>query len=100
MAAARWVSMTGIMLVTLGDVRPSMVATNELLSIGFGIIASFTNIVRIPSDAVPTKPDDLKKYVVGSPRSPVDLLLVHRDGTRFWITDGAVSWFCTPGSYR
>ena len=70
-----------------------MVATNELLSMGFGIIASFTNAVQVPVDSVPTKKADLQRYVVGSPRSPVDLFLVHRDGTRFWVTDGAVTWF-------
>src|SRR5438876_619504 len=77
-----------------------MVDTNTLLSIGFSIVANFANVVEIPDHASPASLGDLRKYVVGSPRSPVDLFLWDRRGTRFWIEDGAVHRFCTPGSYR
>ena len=33
------------------------------------------------------------------PASPVDLYLVHRSGTQFWISEGVVQRFQTPDSY-
>jgi hypothetical protein len=76
-----------------------MVDTNALLSIAFSLIANFTNVVQVPSDAVPQNPADLSKFVVGSPSSPTDLYLVHRKGTAFWISGGVVYRYRSPGSF-
>jgi len=77
-----------------------MVDTNALLSIAFSMIAGFSNIVEIPHQAVPTGPQDLQTFTIGSPNSPIDVVLLHKKGTRFWISRGSVYSFSTPGSYR
>ncbi len=76
-----------------------MIDTNALLSVAFSLIANFTNVVPVPSDAVPQYPADLAKCVVGSPSSPTDLYLVHKRGTEFWINGGVVYRFRSPGSF-
>jgi len=77
-----------------------MVDTNALLSIAFSMLANFSNIVEVPHQAVPMGVDDLEKCVLGSPNSPVDVTMVHKKGTRFFISRGSVCDFCTPGSFR
>lgn len=76
-----------------------MVDTNQLLSIAFTIISSFTNVVHIPPDRVPQDRADLQKIVIGSPHSPLDLWLVHKRGDEFWICDGVVQQYQSPDSY-
>src|SRR5271157_5827328 len=76
-----------------------MVLTNALLSIGFSLIANFTNVVPVPADSVPVRAEDLRQFVVGTYRSPVDLHVVHRRGTIFGIRDGVVYLFEDPGSF-
>ncbi len=76
-----------------------MIDTNALLNVGFTIIASFANLAGIPDDSVPKTPADLRKYIVGSPRSPTDIFLFHSNGTSFRIEEGAVQHFESPGSY-
>ena len=76
-----------------------MVDTNALLSIAFSLITSFTNVVSVPSDAVPHDRADLTKILVGSPSSPTDLYLVDRKGTEFSISGGVVYRYRSPGSY-
>ena len=76
-----------------------MLDTNALLSISFALIANFASVVRIPPDSVPAGTADLQRLVVGSPRSPIDLHCVHRRATLFWIEDGAVIGYRSPGSF-
>jgi len=76
-----------------------MVLTNALLSIAFGIVANFTNVVPIPDEAVPKRVEDLARFIVGSPSSPLDMFLVDRKGTEFEISGGVVRHFDSPGSY-
>src|SRR5207249_3458739 len=76
-----------------------MVDTNALLSMAFAIISSFTNIVEVAREHVPTSAGDLEKCNIGTLYSPVDLFLMHRSGTCFWIRDGAVQAYESPGSY-
>jgi hypothetical protein len=79
-----------------------MIATNELLKIGFAIVAGFTNVVQIQRGAVPTTAADLAKFVAGGP-APVpstSLYLLDRRGNEFWIKDGTVYQFSSPGSYK
>ena len=76
-----------------------MIVTNALLNVGLTLVASFANLVGIPDNSVPKTPANLRKYIVGSPESPVDMCLFHRDGTSFFISEGVVQRFESPGSY-
>jgi hypothetical protein len=80
-----------------------MFDTNALLSIAFSMIASFTNIVEVPPEAVPTQPGDLQRCVIGrpgsGPGSALHLILTHRKGTEFWIGNGAIYAYSSPGSF-
>ena len=76
-----------------------MVDTNALLSIGFAIVANFTNIVHVPPAEVPTTINDLQKYIVGSPNRPIDLSLQLKNGAYYWIFEGVVQGFESPGTY-
>jgi len=76
-----------------------MIDTNQLLSIAFTLIANFTSVVKVPPDCVPQRAEDLKKIVIGSPQSPLDLWLVHKRGHEFWISGGIVRQYESPDSY-
>ena len=76
-----------------------MIDTNALLSIAFTLISNFTQVVEVPYHAVPQKTADLESCLIGSPSSPCDLYMVHRKGTEFWIADGVVWAYRSPGSY-
>ena len=76
-----------------------MILTNALLSIGFSLVAEFTNIVSVPADQVPTRVEDLARCVVGDPHSPIDFGFLHRNGASFTVTDGVVDRFTAPGSF-
>jgi len=76
-----------------------MIDTNTFLSIGFAIVANFTNQVPIPRDSVPQTTNDLRSYIVGSPYRPVFLSLVDKRGAHFSIRDGAVESYESPRSY-
>jgi len=67
-----------------------MILTNLLLSFGFSIATNFGHMAALPSDLVPTTPQDLKSYRVGDFHSPANLYLQHNRGTTFAIEDGAV----------
>jgi hypothetical protein len=73
--------------------------TNALLSIAFSLVAAFTNIVHIPSREVPIGTSDLNKYLIGSPTSPADVFLFHKNGSSFEVRDGTVRWYCSPRSF-
>ncbi len=76
-----------------------MIDTNQLLSVAFSLISSFTNVVNIPSATVPQQRDDLARIVVGGPYSPLDLWLVCKGGDEFWIRRGVVNQYLSPDSY-
>jgi hypothetical protein len=76
-----------------------MVDTNALLSVAFSLIANFTNIVHVPPAAVPQSASGVESCVIGTPYSPVDVYIRHRKGTEFWISDGIVEQFRSPGSF-
>ncbi len=63
------------------------------------MIANFTNIVDVPSQAVPTEPGDLERCIIGRPGSAVHLILTHRNGTEFWIGKGVIYRYSSPGSF-
>ncbi len=73
-----------------------MALTSSLLSAAFGIVSNFAAVVHIPREAIDTGGDNC---VVGMRHRPLDLYLVHRSGTQFWIENGAVSMFESPGSF-
>ena len=75
-----------------------MIDTNALLSIAFSIIANFTNAVYIPAHSVPQSTNDVEAYRVARHMYPVDVYLRHRQGTEFWIINGAVQVYYTPGT--
>src|SRR5882724_1541289 len=75
-----------------------MILTNALLSIGFSLIANFTNTIAVPCEQVPTRIEDLREYSIGGVSSPTDLVLVHRRGTVFDVKHGAVTRFLSPDS--
>jgi hypothetical protein len=76
-----------------------MIDTNQLLSITFALISSFTKVVEVPSDQIPKSREDLTKIVIGSPYSPVDVYVVHRKGSEFWIRGGVVHQYFSPVSF-
>src|SRR6266404_3541684 len=76
-----------------------MVDTNQLLSIAFTLISNFANVVEIPRQEVPQLREDLTKVLIGSPHSPVDLYLVHKRGSEFWLSDGVVYQYYSPISF-
>jgi hypothetical protein len=76
-----------------------MLDTNLLLAVAFPLVSNFAQIVHIPESSVPHSAQDLVQTVVGSPASPVDLYLKHRDGTEFWLRGGAVGGYSSPHSY-
>ena len=76
-----------------------MVDTNTLINIALTIIANFTNVVHVPENAVPKDSGDIVHQVVGGPRDPTDLYLVDKKGTEFWIRNGVVFAYRSPGSY-
>jgi hypothetical protein len=73
--------------------------TNALLSIALAMIANFTNIVEVPPSAVPTKASDLARFVIGRPGWPLHMILTHHAGTEFWINNGAIYSYSSPGSF-
>jgi len=81
-----------------------MIDTNQLLTIGFALLAHFTNVVHMPPEPVPQSPNDLQQYRIGSPNSPTDLFLVDRAGANYWISGGIVKRFgsllSNPGPKR
>src|SRR6266516_4568875 len=79
-----------------------MIDTNALLSIGFSIVAGFSNVVQIPHGAVPTKPEDLRRLVMGGPPPvpAINLHLVDRRGTQFSIRNGSVDGFSCGNATR
>ena len=52
----------------------------------------------MPTLNIPVGVENVRSYLVGSPDSPVDLSFVCRNGNIFWIHDGVVYRFQTPGS--
>jgi hypothetical protein len=76
-----------------------MIDTNTLLSIGFSLLAQFTNVVRLPTDVVPQQPGHLQRYLIGTPNSPIDLFLAHSGGTSFLISHGIVQRVLSPKSF-
>ena len=74
-----------------------MVDTNALFSPMFSLIANFTNVVNIPPDALPQKPEDLDICVLGY-FGPAGAHLRHHKGTEFWIHRGAIGDYGSGGS--
>ena len=75
-----------------------MIDTNALLSIAFSIVSNFTNAVYIPPHSVPQNTSDLEAFGVARHLYPVDVYLRHKKGTQFWIINGAVQLYYTPGT--
>lgn len=77
-----------------------MIDTNALLNFAFSIVATFTNAVSVPPEAVPQSVQDLASYTIGrGPFFPIDVYLRHKRGTHFIIGNGAVSYYTNPRSY-
>jgi hypothetical protein len=77
-----------------------LVNTNELLNLALSVVVQFSQVANVPPAEVPTKTNDLESYVVGSPSSPIDVVLVHRRGARYWFHEGAIQYFWSPSSYH
>ena len=76
-----------------------MVNTNELLSIAFSLITSFTNVVNVPPQGVPHSPADLTRIGLINPTTRFDLYLAQREGYEYWIRDGVVQGYASPDSF-
>lgn len=76
-----------------------MIATNQLLSIAFAVISNFANVVEIPQRELPQQQEDLTKILIGTPNSPLDMYLVHKQGSEFWLSDGVVYQYYSPVSF-
>jgi hypothetical protein len=76
-----------------------MVNTNELLSIAFSLITSFTNVVNVPPQGVPHSPADLTRIGLINPTTRFDLWLVQREGYEYWIRDGVLQGYASPDSF-
>jgi hypothetical protein len=75
-----------------------MVNTNELLSIAFSLITSFTNVVNVPPQGVPHSPADLTRIGLINPTT---------DSTFTWHNErdtstgsGTASFKATPARTR
>ena len=73
-----------------------MIDTNALLAFAFSIVASFTNVVHVPSEAVPQSRSDLAVCVIGRTYFPLDVYLESEKGARFWIRNGVVKQYEYP----
>ncbi len=71
-----------------------MLLTNALLSVAFSVIGHFNTLVEIPHGAVPRSVADLTYFNI-PPTRPLDVFLVDRRGTQFWLHNGALSGFRT-----
>src|SRR5437762_12041593 len=76
-----------------------MVNTNELLSVAFSLITSFTNVVNVPPQGVPHSQADLTRIGLIHPKTRFDLWLVQREGYEYWIRDGVVQGYASPDSF-
>jgi hypothetical protein len=76
-----------------------MIDTNAILSIAFTMLANFTNVVPVPQDALPRKAEDLQQCLILPSPECVAIHLVHRKGTSFTISYGAVTAYSCPGSF-
>lgn len=78
-----------------------MILTNTLLSIGFSIVSNFANVVPIPPEQLPTRVEDCQQVGVILPPLvwSFDLGLIHKRGTFFHISNGAVFIYRSAGSY-
>jgi len=76
-----------------------IIDTNALLSIALSLATQFTNTVPTPSQVIPAGTNNVRQYLIGSPRSPLDVYFTLHNGVEFWIEDGAITQFRTPGSY-
>lgn len=76
-----------------------MVDTNALLSIALSLVAQFAQVVKLPEGAIPRATNDLASYSIGSAASPIDTHLVDRNGNQFWIHEGVVGQYMSPGTF-
>jgi hypothetical protein len=76
-----------------------MVNTNELLSIAFSLITSFTNVVNVPPQGVPHSSGDVARIGLINPTTRFDLYLAQREGYEYWIRDGVVQGYASPDSF-
>ena len=76
-----------------------MIDTNALLSIAFSLVAQFAQVVKVPQDAIPRTTNDLQSFGIGSPYSPIEVYLIDRKGTQFWIRNGVVQQYISPGTF-
>jgi hypothetical protein len=74
------------------------ILTNALLSMGFSLVANFTNVVPVPPDLVPTRVDDVRAYEIGSGSWPVDINMASKRGGYFEIKHGVVIEYSSPTS--
>lgn len=70
-----------------------MVDANLLMGIAFSIITNFTSQVPVPEDCIPKSTNDFKKYVIGTPYSPIDIGVWCRGGAQYVVCDGIVNYF-------
>src|SRR5690348_3917444 len=75
-----------------------MIVTNLLIRIGFSLVTNFSDTLNLPER--PREIEDIQRYLVSSPRSPLDLYLVARNGDQFRIKDGTVYSFTTTNSFK
>jgi hypothetical protein len=64
----------------------------------FSLVANFTNVVSIPPDALPQKPEDLEICAFGF-FGPAGAHLLDHKGTEFWIHHGAIQGYRSAGAY-
>jgi hypothetical protein len=74
--------------------------TNLLMSLGFSIISNFAGLVPLPEKAAPPQSlAQLRKCLIGSPKSPADISFWGTNGCSYHISGGFVNSFDCPGSY-
>lgn len=76
-----------------------MIETNAALQFGLHMILQFTNLVHLPPEWVPDHESNLQRYLIAAPGKSLDIYLIHKSGTEFWIRHGTVVGFRTPGTY-
>lgn len=76
-----------------------MVDTNALLTAALALISEFHGAIKVPQPQFLQSPSAIRRAVVGSPSSPIDVFLEDKHGTSYSISGGAVYRYETANSF-
>ncbi|HTI70005.1 MAG TPA: hypothetical protein VMF06_08565 [Candidatus Limnocylindria bacterium] len=77
-----------------------MINTNELIRLGFGLVADFARLVDDRPDWVPRSTNDCDRVVLASNRTPFSVAYLPKHGSHYWVSGGIVEAFDSPWSVQ